>query len=93
MTTIAVRFQNPRNNGTILVGFSLLAAFSQLAAQTLSQSSWLFDLSGEQVVRALPVTSICEMLLCWLPAGGQLLNGCPWMNIVGTALRLLCQAL
>jgi len=93
MATIAVKSQNPRNNGTILAGFSVLAVFSQLAVRTLSESSCFFHDSAEQVVRALPVTSICEMLACWLPGGGQLVAWCPWMNLAESAIRLLCRAL
>lgn len=92
MATIAVKFQNPRNNGALLAGFSLLAVCSQLVARTLSQNTYFSSISA-QVMRALPVTSICEMLACWLPAGGQFLTWCRWINLAGTAIRLLCQAL
>jgi hypothetical protein len=93
MSTITARFQNPRNNGTALVGFCLLVVCSPLAVRTVSQSNQLFGVSGEQVVRALPVTSICEVLVRWLPAGWQLLAWCYRMNLVGAAVRLLCRVL
>jgi len=87
MSTIAARFQNPRNNRTTLVGFCLLVAFSPLVLRTL------FGVLGKQVVRALPATSICDVLVRWLPAGWQLLAWVYRMNLVGAAVRLLCRAL
>jgi hypothetical protein len=93
MSTIATRFQNARNHGTALVGLCLLFVFSPLAIRLLSQNHRLFGLSGEQVFRALPVATICEVLLRCLPAGGQVLAWCHGMNLVGAAARLLCRAL
>jgi len=93
MSTIATRFQNPRNNGTTLVGFWLLVAFAELALRTPLSGNRLFGVSGEQLVRALPVASIGEVLVRWLPAGWQLLAWCYRMNLVGAAVRLLCRAL
>jgi hypothetical protein len=93
MSTIATRSQNARNHGTALLGLCLLVVFSPLAIPWLSQNHRLFSLSGEQVVRALPVATICEVLVRCLPAGGQVLVWCHGMNLMGAAARLLCRAL
>jgi len=66
----------------LLVGFGLLVALSQLAARTLVQSGCFFSLSGEQLVRALPVAPLCEMLACRTPVGGQLAVFCPRMGLL-----------
>jgi len=93
MATIAIKFQNPRNKGAVLAGFGLLAACSQMAVRTLSESSCFCRVSAEQVVRALPVTSICEMLACWLPEGGQLVAWCRWIKLAETGIQVLCRTL
>jgi hypothetical protein len=93
MSTIGARFQNPRNHGTALEGFCLLLEFSPLAVRTLSQGNQLFGVSGEPVGGALPVTSICGVLVRWLPADGRVLAWCYRMDLVGAAVRLLCRAL
>lgn len=93
MTTKLARFQGPRNSGSMAVGFSLLIVFSQLALHGLSQYCWILPASGEQVVRLVPATSICQLLVNGTPVGGGLAGLCPWVGLLGAAVRLLCGAL
>ena len=93
MAALAARFQNPRNNGSVVLGFSLLVLFSQLAARVLSQYSWIWSASGDQVARALPIASLCHVLVSWTPVGGSLAGFCPWVSLFAAAVRVLSGAL
>ena len=92
MAAITARFRNPRNNGSVLLGFSLLVVFSQLAARALSQCTWIWSASGGRVVRALPVGSLCHVLVSWTPAIGPLAGFCPWVSLFAAAVRVLSGA-
>jgi len=93
MAAIAPRFQNPRGNGSVLLGFSLLVLFSQLAARALSQYRWIRSASGDQLLGALPIASLCHMLVSWTPVGGALAGFCPWVSLFAAAVRVLSGAL
>jgi hypothetical protein len=93
MAAFAARFQNPRKSGSVLLGFSLLVLFSQLAARVLSQYSWIWSASGDQVVGGLPVASLCHVLVSWTPVGESLAGFCPWVSLFTAAVRVLSRAL
>ncbi|HTP67435.1 MAG TPA: hypothetical protein VMJ35_00885 [Dongiaceae bacterium] len=91
MAAIAVKFQNPRNDGSFLVAFSLLGLFARVSLHAVSQYGW--NWSGEQFVHFLPAASICHMAVSWTPAGEWLGGLCPWFSLIGAAVKVLCGAL
>ena len=92
MTTVATRFQNPRNHRAMVAGFGLLVVFSEWAARTVLPGNLLFSPLADQFVQALPVGSLCEILVCQLPVGAHLVGLCPWLGFLETAARAVCLA-
>jgi hypothetical protein len=90
MTTMAAKFQIPRNNGSVVLGFSLLVVLSQLAERALSQCNWILSAPG---VRTAAVTPLCHMLVNCMPVGGWAAGFCPWASLSVAVVRLLCGAL
>jgi hypothetical protein len=90
MTTMAAKLQSPRNNGSVVLGFSLLVVFSQFAERTLSQYNWILSAPGVRIVAVAP---LCHLLVNWMPAGGWPAGFCPWAGLSGAMVRLLCGAL
>ena len=92
MAAIAARLQGPKNSGPALAGLSLLMISANLAARVFSSGQLFCDISAAQLFRALPFTSICEALICCIPAGARLAAWCPWVDLLATAARLLLNA-
>ena len=92
MATMAENFQNPRNHGSMVARFGLLVVFSELLARSVLPCNLLFSALADHFVRALPVGSLFEILICQLPVGAHLVGLCPWLRWFETAARVVSLA-